>query len=384
VKQVIKGNHAVSHAVKLSRVKVISAYPITPQTTIVEALSEMCASGELDARFIKVESEHSAMAAVVGSASAGVRSFTATSSHGLLLMHEVLHWAAGARLPIVLTNVNRAVGPGWNIWADQTDSLSQRDTGWIQIYAESNQEVLDNVILAYRLAESVLLPVMLTYDAFYLSHTSEIVDIPDDRQVDAFLPEFRPPYRLDIDDPHMFGGMIGPDYYYEERYVMHRDALKVVDLYPEICREFSGVFGRKYDVLETYRTEDAALIIVAAGTITSVSRIAVDRLRAQAKPVGLMKLRMFRPVPVERWRRALGRAAKIVVIDRNLTAGLGGVFAAEIQAALYPLAKRPQIFPVVAGLGGRDVTPEDVCGMVERALSEEQAAAGPLFWGLKQ
>jgi pyruvate/2-oxoacid:ferredoxin oxidoreductase alpha subunit len=384
MKRVIKGNHAVSHAVKLSRVKVISAYPITPQTTIVEELSEMCASGELMARFIKVESEHSAMAAVVGSATAGVRSFTATSSHGLLLMHEVLHWAAGARLPIVLTNVNRAVGPGWNIWADQTDSLSQRDTGWIQLYAESNQEVLDNVILAYRLAEQVLLPVMLSYDAFFLSHTSEIVDVPESVQVDAFLPAFQPPFRLDIENPRMFGGMIGPDCYYEERYVMHHDAVRALEVYPKICRDFESVFGRAYDVLETYRTEDAELIVVTAGTITSVSRIAVDRLRSQGKAVGLMKLRLFRPVPAQRWRSALGRAAKIVVVDRNLTAGLGGVFAGEVQAALYSLENRPQVFPIVAGLGGRDVTPEDVCGMVDSALVARQPADGPIFWGLKQ
>jgi pyruvate/2-oxoacid:ferredoxin oxidoreductase alpha subunit len=384
LKQVIKGNHAVSQAVRLSRVGVISAYPITPQTSIVEELSELCAAGSLDARYIKVESEHSAMAAVVGAASAGVRSFTATSSHGLLLMHEVLHWAAGARLPIVMTNVNRAVGPGWNIWADQTDSLAQRDTGWIQIYAESNQEVLDTVITAYRLAERVSLPVMLAYDAFFLSHTSEIVDVPEIEQVDEFLPAFAPAYRLDVKDPRMFGGMISPEYYYEERYVMHRDALRVLEVYPEICRDFKRVFGRNYDMLEAYRTEDADLIVVTAGTITSVARIAVDRLRRHGRKVGLMKLRLFRPAPIRHWQQVLGRAAKVVVLDRNATAGMGGVFAGEVQAALYPLESRPVVFPVIAGLGGRDVTPEDVCGIVNHALDSERPVHGPLFWGLKQ
>jgi pyruvate/2-oxoacid:ferredoxin oxidoreductase alpha subunit len=384
LKQVIKGNHAVSRAVQLSRVKVISAYPITPQTTIVEELSELCAGGGLDARFIKVESEHSAMAAVVGSATAGVRSFTATSSHGLLLMHEVLHWAAGARLPIVLANVNRAVGPGWNIWADQSDSLAQRDTGWIQIYNESNQEVLDNVILAYRLAESVSLPVMLTYDAFFLSHTSEIVDVPDIDAVDAFLPAFRPEITVDPDKPRMFGGMIGPDYYFEQRYRMHHDCLSVLDVYPGICREFADSFGRFYDTVEEYRTEDADVIVVSAGTITSVTRIAVDRLRENGIRAGLMKLRLFRPVPVLRWQTVLQSARKVIVIDRNLTAGQGGVFAAEIQAALFPLAQRPAVYPVVAGLGGRDVTPEDVEGMVQQALNSDQPAHVPMFWGLKQ
>ncbi|MBW2035042.1 MAG: pyruvate ferredoxin oxidoreductase [Deltaproteobacteria bacterium] len=384
MKQVIKGNFAVSHGVKLCRVKVISAYPITPQTTIVEELSEMCASGELDAKFIKVESEHSAMAGVIGSSTAGVRSFTATSSQGLLLMHEVLHWAAGARLPIVLANVNRAVGPGWNIWADQTDSLSQRDTGLIQVYCESNQEVLDSVIMAYKLAEKVSLPVMLTYDAFFLSHTSEIVDIPEIEQVDEFLPPYNPEFRIDINNPRSFGGMIGPDYYFEERYIMHKDALKALEYYQQVCKEFEEIFGREYDICEEYRTGDAEVIVVAAGTITSVSRIAVDKFREEGKKVGLMKLRMFRPVPVERWRKVLGNVAKVVVMDRNLTAGLGGVFASEIQAALYPIENKPMVYPVIAGLGGRDVTPDDIEGIINYALSNDKPTDVPLFWGLKE
>jgi len=384
LKQVIKGNIAVSHGVKLSRVEVISAYPITPQTTIVEELSEMCANGDLDARFIKVESEHSAMAAVVASSSAGVRSFTATSSQGLLLMHEVLHWAAGARLPIVMANVNRAVGPGWNIWADQTDSVSQRDTGWIQIYCESNQEVLDSVIMAYNLAEKVSLPVMLTYDAFFLSHTSEIVDVPEIEQVDGFLAPYQPEFKLDVDNPRMFGGMVGPEYYYEERYAMHRGSLAALEYYPQVCQEFNEMFGREYDLVKEYRTENAEVIVVTAGTITSVARIAVDKMREQRKKVGLMKVRLFRPVPVERWCEVLGNATTVVVIDRNLSAGLGGVFASEVQAALYALDDRPVLYPVVAGLGGRDVTPDDVTGIVNYALSNDKPTEVPLFWGLKR
>lgn len=384
MKQVIKGNFAVSHGVRLSRVKVISAYPITPQTTIVEQLSEMCATGELEARFIKVESEHSAMAAVVGSETAGVRSFTATSSQGLLLMHEVLHWTAGARLPIVLTNVNRAVGPGWNIWADQSDSVSQRDTGWIQIYCESNQEVLDSVIMGYKLAEEVSLPVMVTYDAFFLSHTSEVVDVPEFEEVDGYLPPFEPKFRLDVNDPRMFGGMIGPDYFYEERYVMHRDSMEVLDVYPRICREFDQVFGRQYDVCEAYRTDDADLILVTAGTITSVSRIAVDEARKTGKKVGLMKLRLFRPVPFERWREVLGDASRVAVIDRNMSAGLGGVFASEVKSALFPLEKPPVVYSAIAGLGGRDVTPGDVSGIIDHVLTTDDPVDKPIFWGLKE
>ena len=383
MKQVIKGNHAVALGAKLSRVQVISAYPITPQTTIVEELSEMCAQGELDSKFIKVESEHSAMAAVMGAASAGVRTFTATSSHGLLLMHEVLHWVAGARLPIVLANVNRAVGPGWNIWADQSDSLSQRDTGWLQIYCESNQEVLDSVIMAFRLAEKIMLPVMLCFDGFFLSHTSEIVDVPERAEVDKFLPSYQPEHKIDLSDPRMFGGIIGPEYYYEQRFVMHQDSQHALDQYLQVCKDFFEIFGRKYDVIETYRCEEAELIVVTAGTISSVARIAVDRLREAGQRVGLVKVRMFRPLPVASWQNAFGGASKVVVIDRNLSAGLGGIFASEAQAALYSMQNRPIVFPVVAGLGGRDVTPDDVQAMVKDALASDKPKQMPIFWGLK-
>jgi len=384
LKQVIKGNISVSHAVRLCRVGVISAYPITPQTTIVEELSEMCARGELTAEFIKVESEHSAMAALVGSASTGVRSFTATSSQGLLLMHEVLHWASGARLPIVMANVNRAVGPGWNIWADQTDSISQRDTGWIQIYCESNQEVLDSIIIAYRLAEKVFLPVMVIYDAFFLSHTSEIVDIPEIEEVDSFLPPYNPPFRLDIDDPKMFGGMIGPDYYFEERYRIFRDSINAISEYEKICDEFYKIFGRPYGIVDTYKTEDAELILVTAGTLSSVARIAVEKMQKRGVKVGLMKLRMARPIPTSKWRKVLGHAKKVAVIDRNLIGGLGGGFANDIRSSLYGLNHRPEVFSVIAGLGGRDVTLEDMEGIIEKVIKRERAEEMPIFWNLKE
>ncbi|MFH1135561.1 MAG: pyruvate ferredoxin oxidoreductase [Pseudomonadota bacterium] len=380
----LKGNHAVSHGVKLSRVQVVSAYPITPQTTIVEELSEMCATGELDARFIKVESKHSAMAALLGASTAGVRTFTATSGNGLLYMHEVLHWAAGARLPIVLANVNRAVGGTWNIWADQTDSLSQRDTGWIQLYCESNQEVLDSVVMAFKLAESVLLPVMIAYDAFFLSHTSEVVDVPEPEDVDRFLPPYRPETKIDFDNPRMFGGLMSPDFFYEQRYKMHRDSVSALDRYREICGEFSEIFQRDYDLVEEYRADDAELIIATAGTITSVTRLAVDQLRESGIKAGLMKVRLFRPVPAERWRSVLGKAKKIAVIDRNLSVGCGGVFAAEVQAALFPPASRPLVFPVIAGLGGRDVTPRDIIGIAKAVLAREGPSETPLFWGLRE
>ena len=384
MKKAIKGNHAISYGVKLSKVGVISAYPITPQTTIVEELSEMCASKDLDARFIKVESEHSAMAALIGAATTGVRTFTATSGNGLLLMHEVLHWTAGARLPIVMANVNRAVSGVWNIWAEQTDSLAQRDTGWIQIYCESSQELLDAVIMAYKLAEKVMLPVMIAYDAFFLSHTTEIVDIPDADLVDRFIPPYVPPVSLNFDEPRMFGGFFATDYFYEHRYTLQQATHEALRYYPEVCREFHGVFGRAYGLVETCQTEDAEVILVTAGAITSVSRIAIDKLRAKGERIGLMKLRMFRPIPVDCWRDVLGKAKKVVVIDRNMSVGLGGVFVSEIRSALYASDNRPPIYSVIAGLGGRDVTPEDVEGILNHVLTHDKPSDEPLFWGLKQ
>jgi pyruvate/2-oxoacid:ferredoxin oxidoreductase alpha subunit len=383
MKQVLKGNHAVAEGARLARVQVVSAYPITPQTTVVEELSEMCADGRMNARFIKVESEHSALAALLGASSAGARCFTATSGQGLLYMCEVVHWVAGARLPIVMTNVNRALAPGWNIWADQSDSLSQRDAGWVQIYAESNQEALDNVLIAFRLAETISLPVMLAYDAFFLSHTSEIVDVPEQADVDAFLPPYKPPVRLDVENPVMLGGLIGPAHYYEQRMAMHQDSLKALDIYPEIGRDFGSRFGREYGLVEEYRTENADLILVAAGTITSVSRLAVDRLREEGVSAGLMKIRMLRPVPVDRWRKTLGRAARVVVIDRNLSAGLGGMLVGEVRAALSGHSSIP-VYSVVAGLGGRDVTPDDVIGIARHFLADPPPPDAPLFWGLKE
>ncbi len=369
---------------RLSRVQVVSAYPITPQTSVVEELSEMCAKRDLDASFIKVESEHSAMAALLGASTTGVRTFTATSGNGLLYMHEVLHWVAGARLPIVMANVNRAVGGVWNIWADQSDSLAQDSTGWIQIYCESNQEVLDSIIMAFKLAEKILLPVMITYDAFFLSHTSEIVDVPDISTVDDFLPPYRPIVEPNFEQPKMFGGFFAIDYFYEQRYNMHQAAKEALGSYQSICREFQDAFGRKYDILEGYRTEDADTIVVTAGTITSVARLTVDKLRKQGEKIGLMKIRMFRPQPTMMWQQVLGTAQKVIVIDRNLSPGSGGAFANEIQAALYPLSKRPIVFSIIAGLGGRDVTPQDIEGIVQHTRGHKNCPEGPLFWGLKQ
>ncbi|HLB35719.1 MAG TPA: hypothetical protein VJL31_04055 [Gemmatimonadales bacterium] len=384
MKKVMVGNHAVSWGARLSRVEVISAYPITPQTQVVEELSEMCADGRLDARFIKVESEHSAMAACIGASAAGARAFTATSSQGLALMHEMLHWAANGRHPVVMANINRALGPGWNIWTDQSDSLSQRDTGWIQLYCETNQEVLDTTIMAFRLAETLDLPVMLVLDAFYLSHTAEPVDLPEQEMVDAFLPPRQARYQLDVREPRAFGALVKPDAYMEMRWHLQEAMLGVPAVLEEIEAEWERCCGRRYGVVESYQTENAELVLVTSGTITSTARFVVDQLREGGEAVGLVKVKMFRPFPSAALREAVAGAARVAVLDRNLSPGRGGIFAEELRAALYAGNgfQGPTVYGYVLGLGGRDVTPEVIEDIVRRTWRAEGPEREDLWVGL--
>jgi pyruvate/2-oxoacid:ferredoxin oxidoreductase alpha subunit len=384
VKKVIYGNHAVSWGVKLARAEVISAYPITPQTQVVEELSEMCASGELDARFIKVESEHSAMAACMGAAAAGARAFTATSSQGLALMHELLHWAAGARHPIVMADINRAMGPGWNIWTEQTDSLAQRDTGWIQLYCETNQEVLDTTIMSFRLAEQVNLPVMVVLDAFYLSHTAEPVEIPDASLVDAFLPKRQAKLKLDPADPRSFNALVRPDDYMEMRHSLQQAMREARTAFDEVEEAWEQSFGRRYGAVEAYHIDDADLVLVACGTMVSTARHVIDQRRAAGERVGLVKLKMFRPFPTETLRAALAGVDKVAVLDRNLSPGRGGIFAEEIRAALYdvPPDDRPQLFGYVLGLGGRDIRPDTIESVIDRTRATDAPQREDLWVGL--
>jgi pyruvate ferredoxin oxidoreductase alpha subunit len=372
--KVITGNHAVSYGAMLSRVQVISAYPITPQTQIVELLSEFCANGTLHAKFIKVESEHSAMAALIGASSTGARTFTATSSNGLALMHEMLHWAAGARVPIVMADVNRALGPPWSVWSEQTDSLAQRDTGWIQLYCESNQEVLDSVIQAYRVSERVLLPAMLVLDAFVLSHTAEPVEVPDQARVDDFLPPYQAENKLDIKNPHGFGGLAPPEVYMELRYKMQQAMEETLDEFERVDAEFYAHFGRRYGLIEPYGMEDAELVLATSGTVTSTAREVIDELRASGRKVGLLKIRLFRPFPAALVRQALSSAQRVAVIDRNISFGVGGIFAQEIKAAIYNANEgaRPPIYGFVAGLGGRDITPDTIREIIDYTESHDQ------------
>ncbi len=384
MKHVLEGSHAAAEAVRLARVKVISAFPITPQTHIVEKLSEFCSNGSMDARFIRVESEHSALAAVIGSQSTGVRSFTATSSQGLALMHELLHWASGARLPIVMVEVNRALAPGWNIWTDQTDSLAQRDTGWIQLYCETGQEVLDTILMAYKLAESVFLPVMVVLDAFFLSHTYEPVDVPDRESVDKFLPDFEPAFYLDIEKPYTLNQLATPDVYMEMRYDMHlamEDAkVKMVD----IEDEYSRVFGRTYLPVEPFRCDDADTVFVTSGTITSTCRQLVNNLRKKGEKVGLLKIKMFRPFPVKEVCNCLGSIKQVAVIDRNFSFGAGGIFVQEVRAALYGTDHAPCVMGFICGLGGRDVTIDTLTEIYKKAKNRQADQTESVWIGLKK
>lgn len=377
-REVLMGNHCTSWGARLSRTQVIAAYPITPQTQIVEELSEMCAKGKLNAKFIKVESEHSAMACCIGASQAGARTFTATSSQGLALMHELLFWAAYGRLPIVLANVNRAMAPGWSIWSDQTDSLAQRDTGWIQLYCEDNQEVIDTIIMAYRLAEKVDLPVMVVYEAFILSHTYEPVEIPDQKEVDRFLPESKRTLVLDTKDPRAISPLVTPEHYMEFRHMMQGAHEKAKKAYDDIARDFSKRFHRYHGAVEAIDADDANTLLVTSGSITSTSRVAVERLRAQGEKVGILKMRMFRPFPVETIRELVGnlkgrhRIKKLAVLDRNISHGSGGIWAQEIRAALAGLPDAPQVHDFLIGLGGRDVTPESIIEAYEHAKKSER------------
>ena len=357
MKKVLSGNHAAALAAHMARTQVTVGYPITPATQIYEVLAEMKAKGEFLGEFIAAESEHSVMAALLGASTAGARTFTATSSHGLAYMHELLHWVAGSRLPIVMVDVNRALAAPWNLWTDQTDSLSQRDTGWMQTYCSTNQEVLDTVLLSFKIAERVMLPSMVVLDGFNLSHSYEPVDIPSQAEVDAFLPPFRPELRLDPDNPISFGALTGPKDYLRLRRRMAADMAEAEDAIDEAGREFGQMFGRSYGQLDAYRREDAETLLVTSGAVGSTARAAVDALREKGLKAGNLRLRAFRPFPAKALKAFVKPGMKLAVVDRNYSPGAGGIFAQEIKAALYPRSG-VSVHGYVTGLGGGDITIE--------------------------
>jgi pyruvate/2-oxoacid:ferredoxin oxidoreductase alpha subunit len=363
----LTGNHAVAWAARLTRPKVVPVYPITPQTPVLEKLTDFQAAGEFDAEIITPESEHSVMSACIPASLAGVRVFTATASQGLLLMHELLHYASGARAPIVMANVNRTVASPWAFWPDQTDSLAQRDTGWVQYYVETAQEALDTVIQAFRVAEQVLLPALVNLDAFYVSHALEPVSIPAQALVDAYLPPFAPVQRLDTAAPSGWGNVVTQDMYYRHRQDIEAAMGRVPELAAEADRDWAMRTGRSFGVVERYRCDGACIVVVSMGSLCGTARDAVDAMRDQGLAAGLLKVRLFRPLPVQALRAALVGVANVVVLDRNHSPGAGGVLHQELRAARYGMADAPQIHGYLAGVGGVNVSPEMIEALVRRS-----------------
>jgi len=379
MKEFMTGNHAVASAVRLCRTPLIAAYPITPQTPIYEKLSEWEASGELKGIMMRTESEHSAMASCIAASLTGVRTFTATSSQGLALMHEMLHFAAGCRVPIVMANVNRVLAGPWGFWADQLDSLSQRDTGWIQFYCENGQEALDTVIQSYKIAEQVYLPAMLSLEAFFVSHFMEVVDLPDQEQVDRFLPPMHLPHTFDIDKPGFLFPVVPSELYRKYKHMAQGSMDSVKEIATRVDHEFREDFGRGYGIIDPITLEDAEMVIVTAGSITSTARVTIKALREKGYRVGLLKLRLFRPFPTEDVQEVLKGKKKIAVIDRNISLGGGGIFCQELRAALVHSPDHPLIYSYIAGIGGTDVTPEVIQGIALEVLDRFEPMDQPIW-----
>jgi len=377
---ILDGNHAAAQGVKLSRVQVIAAYPITPQTPVTERLSEFVEKKELDAQYIAVESEHSALAVCTSASMVGARTFTATSSHGLAYMHEMLHWAAGARLPVVLACVNRAIGAPWNVLNDQQDSVSQRDTGWIQIYARNNQEILDSIIQAYRIAESVYVPVMVCYDGYVLSHTEMPVDVPSQKDVDKFLPSYKPHTILDPANPKNYNlvTLANPRVnaegvlchgYMELRYLLQEALQNSRETIIKVGQEFGELFDRSYaDMFWENRLDDADVVIVAMGSLAMEAIVAAGMLREAGHKVGVLGLRVFRPFPKADVAKALKKSRLVVIFDKNISYGLEGATCSEIKSALYGSSVRAVIRNFIVGLGGRDVKAREMVDAVNKSL----------------
>jgi pyruvate ferredoxin oxidoreductase alpha subunit len=359
VVKVISGDHAVAWAARLAKVEVVPAFPITPQTLIMEQIAEFVNNGEMDADFIPVESEHSVMSVAVGASAGGVRTFTATASQGLALMHEMLYAAPQIRLPVVMANVNRSLGAAAGIWLEHNDSMPERESGWLQCYVEDNQEALDMTLQAFRIAEDhrVMLPVMICLDGFVLSHTVERVDVPDQLAVDSFLPKFVPVNVLDPDDPIVMNPICPPEYATEMRYQLDRAIDSTKEVIKEIGIDFGKRFGRSYgDLLDLYRMDGAEYALLAIGTAATTSRLVVDQLRAEGKNVGLIRLRFMRPFPREELLEAVSGLKALGVFDRSVAFNAFGPVFTEVRNALYG-SKMP-ITDHIAGLGGRDLTPE--------------------------
>jgi len=366
----LEGSRAVAEAVALCRPEVVCAYPISPQTHIIEEIGALVKSGQLvDCEFINVESEFAAMSVCIGASATGARAYTATASQGLLFMIEAVYNASGLGLPIVMTLANRAIGAPINIWNDHSDAMAVRDTGWIQLFAETNQEALDLHIQAFRLAEELSMPVMVCMDGFILTHAFEAVEIPTQEQVDAFVPPYEPRQVLDPHEPVSIGAMVGPEAFEEVRYLAHVKQLQALDLIPEIAAEFGGTFGRRSGgLVSTYRSEDAEVVVVALGSVLGTIKDAVDDLRDQGTRIGVVGIGSFRPFPVAAVRDALAGSRRVVVIEKALAPGAGGIVATDVAMAVAGLPL--QTHAVIAGLWGRPITKSSLMELFRLAQSD--------------
>jgi pyruvate ferredoxin oxidoreductase alpha subunit len=367
----MEGSKAVAEAVARCRPEVICAYPISPQTHIVEHLSDLVRTADLEpCEFINVESEFAAMSVAIGASAAGARAYTATASQGLLYMVEALYNAAGLGLPIVMTVANRAIGAPINIWNDHSDSMSQRDSGWIQLYAETNQEAVDLHVQAFRIAEELSIPVMVCMDGFILTHAYERLEVPAQEQVDAFLPSFEPRQLLDPANPVTIGAMVGPEAFSEVKYLAHAKQMQALDLIPEIAAEFSTAFGRNSGgLIRSYRSADAETIVVALGSVLGTIEDVVDELRDRGVKIGAVGIKSFRPFPLDEVRAALGHAKRVVVLEKALAVGIGGIVSANVRMALSGIQLHG--YTVIAGLGGRSITTASLHALLADAIEDK-------------
>ncbi len=391
------GNNAAASGVRLARVNVVAAYPITPQTPLTEKLSEFIEKGEMDAEYVAVESEHSALAVCIGAASTGVRTFTATSANGLLYMSEQLHWAAGARLPLVMCVVNRGVGAPWTVWNDHQDSISQRDAGWIQIYVNDHQEIIDTVIKSFKLAETLSVPVMVCYDGYYLSHTYMPYELPDQEKVDRFLPGYQYKHTLTPEKPESLNtvtlpnarkdrdGNIAPGYM-DIRHNLHIEMCEAVECYQKIDEQYQQILGRGGSpVISQYLCENADFIAVAMGSLSNQIKDVVDILRADGIKIGILSLHMYRPFPNDLLQKNLSRTSGVIVFEKALSYGNQGALYGDIKAALYDQTNRPFIHNYIVGLGGRDIKTTDILkALTDSCLHPQEVTNSPQWIGLNR
>jgi pyruvate ferredoxin oxidoreductase alpha subunit len=371
----MEGSFAVAEAAKLADADVIAAYPITPQTHIVERLAELVANGELDAEYIPVESEHSAMSACIGASAVGARTFTATAGQGLELMHEVLYVASSLRLPVIMAVANRALSAPLSVWGDHSDVMAVRDCGWVQIFAENGQQAFDLTLCAFRIGEhpQVLFPVMVHLDGFHLSHVVEPLFLLEKSQVDKFLPQYTHPFVLDPDKPVTMGAFAGPNLYMEAKKAQDTALRSAKEVILQVWQEFGEISGRYYHAVEHYKSEDAKVLLLTMGSFSETAMVAIDELREQGEKTGLIRLRLWRPFPLEEIRQAVGDAEVLIILDRCLSFGArSGPVCSEVRAALYPQEKRPKVVGFIGGLGGRDISVEQFKQMVTKGLERAE------------